>query len=652
MADNSRYKPNEGDDKEEDDDEQIDDSGYKTVKDAVLFAIDISDSMLKKPEDSTGKKEDTDSPALAALKCAYQLMQQRIISNPNDMMGILLFGTEQSKFSEEESMTYPNCYILSDLDVPAAADVKRLRNLVEEEQEASNLLVPSKSDVSLGNVLFCANRIFTTRAPNFSSRRLFLVTDNDQPHTEDKQLRSAAAVRAKDLYDLGVIIELFPIARPDTGFDRSRFYDDIVYRNIPNDPEAPAPISHAARASKSGDGISLLQSLLSSISSKAAPRRALFSLPFEIGPGLKIGIKGYILIKRQEVVRSCYIWTGGEKLQIAVGATSQLAEDSARKIEKVEIKRAFTFGGEKIIFTDEELKKVRHLGDPLLRVIGFKPLSMLPIWASYRASMFVYPDDADFIGSTRTFSALQQNMLKKEKFALCWFIPRRNATPVLAAAIPGAEKLDDEGNQITPPGLWLVPLPTADDIRQNPDTELVRAPDSLVDLMRVVVQQLMLPKQVYDPKKYPNPHLQWFYRVLQSLALDEDLPEQAEDKTVPRYRQIAKRAGQYVIDWGTELEKQYSSWFAGRGAATKKLPVGMKREAPEDGAGNSKRVKSEPAGGDMTEAQVRLLWETNDLSNLRIPQLKAFAASKGVSASGKKAEIIDSISRWFQDRNK
>lgn len=186
--------------------------------------------MLRKPPPSVDKKADKESPTSAALKCAYQLMQQRIISNPNDMMGILLFGTEKSKFmddaySSKSGIAYPHCYVLSDLDIPAASDVKRLRTLVEEEDESAKLLVPSKDPVSMANVLFCANQIFTTKAPNFLSRRLFLVTDNDSPHTEDKSLRSAAAVRAKDLYDLGVVIELFPISRPDHGFDRAKFYD-------------------------------------------------------------------------------------------------------------------------------------------------------------------------------------------------------------------------------------------------------------------------------------------------------------------------------------------------------------------------------------------------------------------------------------------
>lgn len=476
---------------------------------------------MKKPPNSDEKKADRDSPTTAALKCAYQLMQQRIISNPKDMMGILLFGTKESKFLEDEpSSGYPHCYLLSDLDVPAASDVKQLRNLVQDEEEVSKLLVPATPtdadpEVQMSHVLFCANQIFTTKAPNFSSRRLFLVTDNDNPHSspQDKEIRRAAAVRAKDLYDLGVIIELFPISRSGEHFDRSLFYDDIVYRPPLTDPDAPAPITSAAKASVSGstDGISLLQSLLSAINSKATPRRAQFSnVPFEIGPDLKISIKGYIMIKRQERVRSSYIWLSGDKPQIAVGSTTKLADDTARTVEKTEVRKAYKFGGESVTFTVEETNNLRRaFGDPVLRIIGFKSLDLLPAWANHRPPIFIYPSEDGFIGSTRVFAALHASLLQKSKFALCWFIARRNATPLLTAVIPGAEKVDEEtGEQLMPPGMWIIPLPYADDVRQNPDLGpdgAVVAPDELVDKMRVIIQQLQLPKAIYDPSRYPNP---------------------------------------------------------------------------------------------------------------------------------------------------
>lgn len=185
--------------------------------------------MLQPPPHSDSKKADRDSAIQAALKCAYHLMEQRIISNPKDMMGILLFGTEKSKFQESNNnrggLGYPHCYLFTDLDVPAAEDVKALKALVEDGEDDDEVLTPSEDPVSMANMLFCANQIFTTKAANFGSRRLFIVTDNDEPHGSDKQARSAAAVRAKDLYDLGVTIDLFPIARGDEKFSLSKFYD-------------------------------------------------------------------------------------------------------------------------------------------------------------------------------------------------------------------------------------------------------------------------------------------------------------------------------------------------------------------------------------------------------------------------------------------
>ncbi|PGH18302.1 ATP-dependent DNA helicase II subunit 1 [Helicocarpus griseus UAMH5409] len=633
--------------------EDIDETGYKSVKDAVLFAIEISESMLTPPPSTGSKKADKESPATAALKCAYHMMEQRIISNPRDMIGILLYGTKESKFyGEEESgrgnLSYPHCYLFTDLDVPAADDVKKLRSLVHDEEEAKQILVPSKERVSMSNVLFCANQIFSSKAPNFSSRRLFIVTDNDDPHSKDKGLRSAATVRAKDLYDLGVIIELFPISRPDQEFDRSKFFDDIIYRASPTDPEAPAFATSQTKSSTSGgDGISLLKSLLSSINSKSVPRRALFSnVPLEIGPDFKISVTGYLLFKRQEPARSCYVWLGGEEPQIAKGMTTQMADDSAREVEKWEIRKAYKFGGEQISFTQDEQASLRHFGDPTIRIIGFKPLSALPIWASIKHPTFIYPSEEGFVGSTRVFSALYQTLLKKKKMALVWFVPRKNAAPVMAAMIPGKEKLDEDGEQMIPQGMWILPLPFADDIRQNPETNLITAPETLVDKMRTIIQLLQLPKAHYDPQRYPNPSLQWHYRILQALALDEDLPEKPEDKTIPKYRQIDKRAGDHVIDWGEELEAQYRQIEAEQ-PATSTL---VKRPASRSQEGKpSKRTKTDPDAAGAAD-EVRMHYQKGTVNKLTVAVLKEFLQFQGLPATGKKAELVERVEEYFEKK--
>lgn len=310
-------------------------------------------------------------------------------------------------------------------------------------------------------------------------------------------------------------------------------------------------------ATAKGDGLSLLNSLLSSIQSRSVPRRSLFSnVPLEIGPDFKISVNGYLLLKKQELARSCFVWQQGETAQIAQGVTTQMADDTAQAVEKADIRKAYKFGGEQVTFTTEETLALRSFGDPVIRIIGFKPLSALPIWANVKHPSFIYPSEEDYIGSTRVFSALQQKLLDAKKLALVWFIPRKNASPVLAAMIAGAEKVDENGVQKVPPGMWIIPIPFADDVRQNPATNYNKAPEELTTAMRDVIQQLQLPKGFFDPTKYPNPcefgfhnllndtdftiALQWHYRILQAIALDENLPESPDDKTIPKHRQIHK----------------------------------------------------------------------------------------------------------------
>lgn len=199
------------------------------------------------------------------------------------------------------------------------------------------------------------------------------------------------------------------------------------------------------------------------------------------------------------------MWLGGEQPQIAKGITTQVADDTAREVEKWEIRRAYNFGGEQITFTQEEQAALKNFGSPVIRIIGFKPMSALPIWASIKHPTFIYPSEEGYVGSTRVFSALHQVLLKDQKMALVWFIPRKNASPVMGAIIPGEEKLDENGVQTIPPGMWILPLPFADDVRQNPETTNIVAPGPLIDKMRTVIQQLQLPKGQYDPRRYPNP---------------------------------------------------------------------------------------------------------------------------------------------------
>jgi ATP-dependent DNA helicase 2 subunit 1 len=398
---------------------------------------------------------------------------------------------------------------------------------------------------------------------------------------------------------------------------------------------------------KSGDGLSLLNSLLSNINSKQTPKRAYFSkLNFELAPGLTISVNGYMLLHRQTPQRSCYIWEGGEKLQKAQSETVQI-DANTRVVEKSEMKKAYKFGGDYIYFTPEELANLKNLGAKGIRLIGFKPRSKLPMWASVNKSTFIFPTEELYVGSTRVFSALWQKLLDSDKVGIAWFIARANANPIMVAIIPSRKADDDslDGPPYLPSGLWLVPLPFADDVREVDLSAPFREPDELTEKMHPILKNLQLPKGMYNPFKYPNPSLQWHYKVLQAAALEEEAPEQEnfEDATIPKYRQIDKRVGGYMAEWKELLAKKAQDLMRTRA---------VKREAEDEDAGGSKPLAKRPrqaAGGQMSNAQLREALSKGTLKKLTVAELKDILASKGVSAVGRKAELLEKLEQWIED---
>lgn len=407
------------------------------------------------------------------------------------------------------------------------------------------------------------------------------------------------------------------------------------------------------QTARSGDGLTLLNSLISNINSKQTPKRSYFShMPFDIAPGLRITVKGYQVIHRQEKQRTCYVWMEGEAPQLAVGETTKLDAD-ARVVEKSEVKKAYKFGGEYVYFNPEELKQLKHFGEPCLRIIGFKDRTLLPTWASVKKSTFIFPSEEDYVGSTRVFSALWQKMLKDKKMALAWHIARKNANPILVAILASSAPDDENtGTPYLPAGLWLHPLPFADDLRNADLPVTARCSDSLINQMRPIVKNLQLPKGIYNPTKYPNPSLQWHYRILQAMALEEEVPESLDDPTIPKYRAIAKRVGGYIEEWSEQLGNE-AKGLAGSRAVKREM-----EEEDDDDHRPKKRTKAAPkvktsgsqklAGG-MSNAQLKLAVENDTLKKMTVAELKDVLASKGVSTAGKKAELVEKLEQWVED---
>lgn len=149
---------------------------------------------------------------------------------------------------------------------------------------------------------------------------------------------------------------------------------------------------------------------------------------------------------------------------------------------------------------------------------------------------------------------------------------------------------------------------------------------------------------MYNPLKYPNPSLQWHYKVLQAMALDEDTPEKFDDATIPKYRQIDKRVGGYLVEWKELLAEKANAVMKSRA---------QKREAEDDeGERVSKRTKAAPKRADkgqLSNAQLKAALEQDTLKKMTVAELKDVLASKGISAVGKKAELLERLEQWIEE---
>ncbi|CAG8571869.1 16687_t:CDS:10, partial [Dentiscutata heterogama] len=441
-------------------------------RDAVLFVIDCSPSMLS----------DEDSPFKSAIRCASTVMMNKIItSNDTDLMGVMLFGTEKSQNALEKK----HIYVLQPIDLPDIHRIIELNDIASGQIDFSQEYGNANEEVPLGDVFWACNDLFNSLSSStIKIKRIFLITDEDNPHATNPVLRSTSITRAKDLIESKIEINLFSVNKSDDKeFNFDTFYSKIISRD------------------DFGDNLHFnttkdFNVLLTQIMNKESPRRSLFSLPFRLfeGEGLTIGIKGFSAIVERLKPQHKLVHMRAETTRLVETKTKWICADTAQELMPEDMKLFFSYGGEKVVFTREEIAKIRDFGEKGLTLIGFKPASALKYHYNISHPYFIYPDEEQYEGSRRTFAALHKKMIEKDKIAIC-AAKIRNGTPFTFVALKAQpELLDENGLQIQPPGMNMISLPFADDMRPLPPQAEIRSvvPDTMVDFVKPIISSLQM----------------------------------------------------------------------------------------------------------------------------------------------------------------
>ena len=635
------------------------------TKDCIIFLIDCSSSMFNIIQDTTLNQKTT--PLSTLLKVTENFLKTKIISNQNDLFGIVLFNTE----IKNNEMDFDGVNTLFKIEAPNALNIKKIKMMAQNcdpeinkdkyQDELNTIFKPLENNKInfLNNAIWYVHSILKNYEKKNYKRRIFLFTDNDDPIT-NPQDKNVLIQRAKDMNDSDIIFELFPMNFNDKPFNLNNFYAHIIPAN--QDDDLDGGNENILGIQQCNDR---LRELTKRIRQKEMKKRTLGKCPFFLTNNTKIYMNIYSCIKKSNKGRVYNVDAKTNKLLKSV--TSLICKDTGGELYPEQVGTYQLYGNKKIIFTKEEMNKIKFLEEPGMKLMGFKSIERIKPYYNIRESYFIYPNELYSNGSSKLIDALIKQMLNKNKCAIVKFIAREGSVIKLCALIPQAEKYDEDYFQ-TPPGFNMIVLPWADDIRSNADImarnpkEMPLPNDNQNELAKKIIKKMNIS---FDCRAFENYELQKFYATLQALALDEPNIEPVEDTMQPNEEGLEK-----VLDGlDEEFRKAVFGNYGGKPEEVmEKYNKGNKNKSRSKGNNSkssrsqSKKRKKKEVDDEIKDAieeenvftddYIKKMAKNNKLEKLKVDELKNICRNRNINTKGlKKADIISKIKNYLENED-
>ena len=649
-------------------DQDFNEQQFLPTKECIVFLLDCHPSMHMLFKDSSISTKTT--PLSTILKVTENFLKTKIISNQNDLFGMVLFNTAISN----NEMNFDGINILFKIAAPNALIIKKIKILsqdcdpeINEEKYKNELNEVFKpvNDIkinNLSNALWMVHSMLKNYDKKSYKRRIFLFTDNDDPII-DNQEKNICIQRAKDMNDSDITIELFPMNFDNKRFNLSNFYAQIIPAN--SDDDLDGGNDNILSIEQCTDR---LRELTKRIRQKEIKKRTLGKCPFYLTNNTKIYMNIYSSIKKASKGKIYNVDAKTNKL--LKGVNSIICKDSGAELYPEQVGTYQLYGNKKIIFSKEEMNKIKFLEEPGMKLMGFKSIDSIKPYYNIRESYFIYPNELFSNGAGKLVDALIKQMANKKKCAIVKFVAREGSTVKFCALLPQQEKYDEDYFQ-TPPGFNMIVLPWADDIRSNSDILsknpkiLPKVSDEQSELAKKIIKKMNIS---FDCRAFENVELQKFYATLQALALEETNVEPVEDTLQPNNEGLEK-----VLD-GLD-EKFRKSIFGKEGGKTsevcEKYAKGKrtnKRSRSKSNDSQSSRSQSkkkrkkkkkedikeedekEEQGANYSDEIIKKMLNNKKLEKMTVPELKDICRIRNIATKGlKKADILEKIKNYLEE---
>ena len=635
-------------------------------KEVIIFLIDCSPSMLNIIQDPS--QNQTTTPLSTLLKSTENFLKTKIISNQNDLFSMVLFNTK----IKNNEMDFDGVNVLFKVEAPNALNIKKIKMMAQNcdpevnkdkfQQELNDIFRPLQNAKNnfLNNAIWVVHSMLKNYDKKNFKRRIFIFTDNDDPIPDDRD-KNVCIQRAKDMNDGDIMFEIFPMNFDNKRFNLNNFYAQIIPAN--SDDDLDGGNENIFGLEQCADR---LRELTKRIRQKEMKKRTLGKCPFFLTNNTKIYMNIYSCIKKSTKGRIYNVDAKTNKLLKSV--TSLICKDTGGELYPEQVGTYQLYGNKKIIFSKEEMNKIKFLEEPGMKLLGFKSIESIKPYYNIRESYFIYPNELYSNGSGKLIDALIKQMLNKNKCAIVKFISREGSAIKLCALIPQAEKYDEDYFQ-TPPGFNMIVLPWADDIRSNSDImaknpkELPQPSDTQNELAKKIIKKMNIS---FDCRAFENYELQKFYATLQALALEEENIEPIEDTLQPSEEGLEKVLNGADDEFreavfgnsGGKPEDVMEKYAKGNRYNNKNKSRSKSNESKNSRSQSKKRKKKteknddeeEKEENDFSDELVKKMAKNNKLDKLKVDELRNICKKRNINTKGlKKADIIQKIRDYLDD---
>uniref|UniRef100_A0A7S3Y266 SAP domain-containing protein n=1 Tax=Heterosigma akashiwo TaxID=2829 RepID=A0A7S3Y266_HETAK len=582
------------------------------------------------------------TPFSTALRFAWELQGLKIVSE--EKVGVTLFGTTNK--GPGEDFLQDNVYELQSLDIPSAQNIKELERLgnpdLDPALERFGAPTSNNDECPLRGAIFACTQSFNLKVKQAHHlKRLWVLTNDDLPCGPDAAGADNAVQAAKDGAGVGVDIRLFSLDPPDgSEFDITKFWDRVLTRDPEDFNEPPAQALSQAQ-----------EGLLGQVRRKLFKKRKQGTVSFVVCegdeasdlPAIKFEVQVYNMFYPAKKPSS--IWLDSRTNKPLKPQVRLLDAALGAALDDLDYRTYLDFGGARAYLDRGEKKACGAAGGggAGFTLLGFKPIKSIGVDQNLKSPYFIYPSEDTVQGSTSAFVALLDSMLDKKVCAICHYIRVQNSPPQIVALLPQREELDGDA-QFLPPGMHVVFLPFADDVRDiKVEAPPPRASAEAAAAAARVVSSLDMGEDGFVLGAQGNPALQRFYAALQAVALGEaDLGwSEEQDGTAHRIPEEVLALIRPALE-GFRAAVPELGEPGGGGGGKRKATSGSAAKSPA-----AKKTKAADEGGVPSDQEVQDAISSGQIQKWKVADLKDFLGAKKQSKAGKKQDLIDRISSLF-----